>query len=309
MKKLLLFTCFILSVNSYAYNLIAECNGCNDAQSRQKAIQYANNIPNGGFVYVFNFTYHDLKKYFTFRESLLNTVNFDSKDLIDKKLKHLEKLGIDKKQIVDIFDNSKVNLKSNSITIIIEVVPTPEEQVAFNDVDLLVDSFSPNIVENIPPTYTNPQTGGEMIGNYFGVYDLIGNSAMQAAILNQFHSSNQVSLAILYLEELATSMFQALNLNWNAEFKLILPDGSWGIAHFENDGLMFDENTFVDSDGNPVPVSPGDVSSRNYFFSEGSGNHGGFVARLWSLGVGYGSGRQCSGSCDANGCTVTCTRG
>jgi len=312
MKKLLLFTCFLLSVNSYAYNLVAECNGCSDAQSRQKAIQLAN----GGFVYVFNFSDHELKKYFAWKENLSKASN-SSKDIIKEKYKYLKSLGISEKQIINIFDNLDQSSSTKSvITLVIEVTPTSQESESFVSIDFGFNTFSSwgTLSGDFPSYITDPS--GNWIGEGFGAYDLIGNRGLGPYLFNQINDafSNRV-LSMLEALEYFSGALSVLNLKYTVKIIVTFPDGSKGIMTLNEYGeLEFDDSSFIDSDGNRVPESAGDVGGRRYNFSGGqnSDNLNDFTDRLTLIGVssgGSGSGKSCTWSCDSSGnCTLTCKR-
>ena len=308
-KIIFLVMSVLLTFNSYAFsfNRIVECNGCSTSQLQQKSVQVSGTLPLGGIIYIFDFNKHNLHKYVVWVEADDGFQNISLND-------YLKSLDINENDIINIFDGKDIaGSKAVIVSDIIEVFATTDEINSFNDIDEITDGFATNSVtiENIPPTYVNPQEGGQMIGNSFGVYNLVGNGSLSRSILIQVRNNNQFAIAWFQGVEAITSVFGVLQLDWNLDLLLILPNGSVGLANFVNGELTFDESTFKDTDGNNVPVSASDVTGGTFFFSEGQGSPGfeGFVRRLDLLGVGHGSssgGGSCTFSCSAQSCVLTC---
>jgi len=315
MKKIILLISLLSSYNLSAINLAVECNGCNASQSQQKAEQHASAIPRIGHIYLFNFTNHNLKKYFVYQEGLLDS-NDGSQNLFEKQSEVLKKYGITEDQIIDMFAGSATqnNTDSETFAIIYEITPTSLEVEKFNGLDVVLDSLTESNLfrGNFPPDIINPTTGAP-IGNGFGAYDIIGNTSLATALYNlSLDSWTTKIVTVLEYIQWASGALNIVNLDIDIKIAVTFPDGSKGMMGFNEYGdLEFDDSSFFDSDGNRVPESAGDTSGRTYFFSGGqeSSGFGGFTRRLTMLGVGYGSssgGGSCTFRCPAQGCILTC---
>lgn len=125
---------------------------------------------------------------------------------------------------------------------------------------------------------------------YTSAYDIIGNTSASIQLANMLLSDMQImnSLGVLY--NFANNFINVLPVNIEAVIRVEFPDGSIGKWEYNAFAGRWeaDFTTFSDSDGNPIPMTPSDMTGRTYHFggqSPGQDNLIRFLGRAQALGI------------------------
>lgn len=121
-------------------------------------------------------------------------------------------------------------------------------------------------------------------------YDIIGNTSASIQLASMLLSDMNImnSLGVLY--NLANNFINVLPVNLEAVIRMEFPDGSIGKWEYNAFAGRWEADfaTFSDSDGNPIPMTPSDMTGRTYHFGgqpPGQDNLIRFLGRAQALGI------------------------
>ena len=286
-----------------AANKASQCNHCSNHQMQQQAIQTGYGFYNGGHVYVMNFSEHRMNKYYTWRST-----STDPRMSFQEMTAFLESKGIIENSIIEYFNSEELKidlLRSGFVVHAVQLTLSSEEHSDFRFIDSLIDNIYQRLEGHIPVGNSNPVTG-ELIGPTFSAYQVIGDRVQGIGLLNDIAKGPEAN-ALLSVARI----FQSVGIDF-IKITINFPDGSTGVAVLENGKLVFDESSWIDSEGNNIPLTRQNTLGRTYRFQERtSPNYQHFFNRLVELGVpinnNTSNGISCSWRCRVDGCTLSCS--
>lgn len=125
---------------------------------------------------------------------------------------------------------------------------------------------------------------------WVSAYEIIGNTAAGIQLANMLLSDIPITQSLGVLYNFANNFINVLPVNLEAVIRMKFPDGSLGQWDYNAFTERWEANfaTFHDSDGNPIPMTPSDMTGRAYLFSgqaPGQENLDRFLQRAQLLGI------------------------
>ncbi len=312
MKYLFLLGVLFVSTANAHISKVALCDYCNASQSQSKAIITAGSAAHFGVtVYIADFGQTVLRKYFILEDSPLGPVSGKA-DQPNASI--TEMADVIRHEVIALGNDNQLLMN------VAELQPTATELTDFQEYDWLLDylaSMGITATENIR------MGGPPLVGNYnvppvagaASAYDVVGNVALARQLgryaINNNNTISSIARAININGQLGVGLNDVQPIPAIA-IKFIFEDGSFGVWTFDNlTDLVAIQDAFVDSDGNPIPLSLFDIAGRIFQFGQGSTNPTRMATRITLIGGSVGGNPSgCSAqrfACGADGrCSTTC---